>query len=319
MRLDDRLDEAQAEAEPALASGCGRRGTAAPRCAAARRRECRRRCPRPRARRDRRRRRDRDRRRGRPRGVYLTALSIRLAATCSSRTRSPDTIAAGIAVHRQRHALRFGHVAIQVDRALEDVAERQRLADERHRAALGLGDVHQRVEHDEHAVGFLDAVGERLAVALGIGRRRAAPSPPTPRSRVSGVRRSCDTLSSAPRIPDDQAFDPIEHRVEQRRQLVDRIVRLAHLDALVGAAGAHDAADGRGQPANRFERRLRDQPAARESDADDEQRHERERGPEPRQQVAARLGALADLDDARRSAAAATPSRADPGPSPPAC
>ena len=87
VRLDDGLDEAQAEAEAALGAAACRRGTADPRCAAARRRECRRRCraraaraappsaptstsTRP------------------PAGVYLTALSIRLAATCSSRVRS---------------------------------------------------------------------------------------------------------------------------------------------------------------------------------------------------------------------------------------
>ncbi len=58
---------------------------------------------------------------------------------------------------------------------VDDLGQADRLAVERHRAALGFRDVHQRVQHHEHAIGFLDAVGERLAIA--IGRRAARPAP----------------------------------------------------------------------------------------------------------------------------------------------
>ena len=52
------------------------------------------------------------------------------------------------------------------------------LAPQGHRAALGFRDVHQRVEHDEHPVGLLDAVGERFAIAVEIGRRGERQSRP---------------------------------------------------------------------------------------------------------------------------------------------
>ena len=75
-------------------------------------------------------------------------------------------------VEGERDLLRIGHVAIQLHRACDDVGERDGLATERQRAALRLRDVHQRVQHHEHAVRFLDAVGQRFAVAIQIGRGR---------------------------------------------------------------------------------------------------------------------------------------------------
>ena len=187
---------------------------------------------------------------------------------------------------------------------------------QRHRAALGFRDVHQRVQHHEHAIGFLDAVGERLAITVGVGWPASAISA-APRSRVSGVRRSCETLSSASRMPGNQPFDLVEHLVEQPRQLVDLIVVRTDGHAFVGLTGGDDATHRRGQLPDRPKRRLRGQPAAGERDDDDRERHEAERGAEAREQVLARLGALPDLHERAVEQPASMPFRAWPCPTAP--
>ena len=59
-----------------------------------------------------------------PAGVYLMALSSRLAATCSSRVRSTLTRTPSSASRRQRDALRVGGVPIEIDGPRDDVGQR---------------------------------------------------------------------------------------------------------------------------------------------------------------------------------------------------
>jgi hypothetical protein len=104
----------------------------------------------------------------------------------------------------------------------------------------------------------------------------------------------------------DQAFNLVEHRIEQQRQLIEGIAGALDGHARVGAAGADDPAHGVREAANRLGGRPRGEEAAAERDDDDQQRDQAEGGAKPREQVLASLGALADLDqgpveEARRS------------------
>ena len=72
---------------------------------------------------------------------------------------------------RNRDAFGVGDIPVEIDRASSHRRERHRLTVERHRAALCFRDVHQRIEHVQHAIGFFDAVGERFPVPIRIRLR----------------------------------------------------------------------------------------------------------------------------------------------------
>jgi hypothetical protein len=68
-------------------------------------------------------------------------------------------------------------------------------------------------------------------------------------------------------------------------------------DPLIGFPRAHDAADGGRQPAYRLDGGLSREPPPGERQHDDRDGHQGEDGAEPGEQIAARLGALAHLDE----------------------
>ena len=94
-----------------------------------------------------------------------------------------------------------------------------------------------------------------------------------------------------------EPFDPVEHGVEQARQLVDRVAGSAagERDALVGPAGADDARHRAHEAADRLDGGACHDEAAGERHDDDRQRDEAERRAKPRQQRFARVGALPHL------------------------
>ena len=116
----------------------------------------------------------------------------------------------------------FGNVLVQLDglrgRARSDSRGSR---SQPHRAGLGLRDVHQRVEHRDDAFRFLQAVGQRFALRRGIVAtaapfrrcRAAASSASADRARRCRARRACRR----------RRVDAIEHRVEQRAELVERV------------------------------------------------------------------------------------------------
>ena len=91
-------------------------------------------------------------------------------------------------------------LVVQLDDFAGELAEVRRLALELHHAGLGFGDVHERVEHGEHALGFLDAIGQGLAGGGGVGVGLQRQLRPCRAGGSSGVRRSWATLSSDSRM-----------------------------------------------------------------------------------------------------------------------
>ena len=142
------------------------------------------------------------------------------AAGCGRRRR---TTPCGDVGARMLTPLLLGDVLVEVHRLRTSSRQSVALARRRHRAGLGLGDVHQRVEHRHDAVGLLEAVGQRVARSASRIARRAARSRPSPRRRAIGVRRSCATLSSAPRMPATTASMRSSMRVDEDAQLAERI------------------------------------------------------------------------------------------------
>ena len=209
----------------------------------------------------------------------------------------------GRRARRQRHAFRVRDVAVEIHGARHDLRQR---APARGAAASS------PLSASEMSISVLSITSTRSdsstqsASPRGSGRTAARQSPgggeasaisAVPRSRVSGVRRSCETLSSAPRIAvtSPSILSSIVLNSDVSSSIASPVP--VERDARVGSAGADDPLDGERQPANRKERRLRRQPAAGQRDDDDEQRDDAERGAEARQQVVARLGALADLHE----------------------
>ena len=207
-------------------------------------------------------------RRGRRAGVYLTALSSRLASTCRIRLRSTATTQRRRRVARlelrrpaPRRRPRRGRRVCRTSSASVDRLARSRIvpvsASEMSISVFSIAD---------DAVGLLEAVGQRLAQRRA-DRRTRRPSSAMPRRRVIGVRRSCATLSSAPRMPGDQRLDAVEHRVHQRAELVERVAGVVggHARArCVPSAGCR----ARCRPASRtrLQRRAREDRAAGQAD-----------------------------------------------------
>ena len=69
-------------------------------------------------------------------------------------------------------------------------------------------------------------------------------------------------------MPASDGVDAIEHRVDQRAQLVERVAGVLHRHARVGAAGPHDLAHRVGELAERLKRRGGQHRAAGEADDD---------------------------------------------------
>jgi hypothetical protein len=124
--------------------------------------------------------------------------------------------------------------------------------------------------------------------------RCAAGSPDSSARSARPRRRVSDVVERVAHALDQQR-DALEHLVEQRAQLVDRIPLGAHRHARLGPAGRDDLADGLRQAAQRQQGRSRHDHAAAEPHDHDRDRRERGDRPKPCEQLVAVLGALADL------------------------
>ena len=94
-----------------------------------------------------------------------------------------------------------------------------------------------------------------------------------------------------------EAFDLVEHLVEQLRELIDVVVVRPDRHPLVGVARCDHTAHGHRQLSNRPKSRLSRQPATRERNHHDRERDNAEDGPKPRKNVLTCLSALAHLDE----------------------
>ena len=78
-----------------------------------------------------------------------------------------DTVRAHFAMRGQLHAhgdlLFLGHVFVKFHGLADELAEIHRFGLQFHHAGFGGADVHERVQHVQHAVGFLHAIRQRLA------------------------------------------------------------------------------------------------------------------------------------------------------------
>ena len=131
--------------------------------------------------------------------------------------------------------------------------------------------------------------------ACAARRRTRAPASAMPRRRVSGVRRSCATLSRAPRMPVTTRSMRSSIALTRPPSSPSASSGLRGRHPRVGAARAHDAAHRLGQVAHRLQARARDDGAASQGDDHHQREIDEQHAAEALQQLAAPLGALADL------------------------
>ena len=148
-----------------------------------------------------------------PRGVYLTALSMRLAATCSSRVRSPSTTGSAASGNSPTGSDEAPDEAV-VDNVIPFASATSRYKSIA-RSTISDSRTGSRrncivpLSASEMSISVVSITSTRSAssmVSASASRYRSRSGGPAsaisavPRSRVNGVRRSCDTLSSEPCI-----------------------------------------------------------------------------------------------------------------------
>ena len=190
--------------------------------------------------------------------------------------------------------LLLGDILIELDHFAGELAEVRRLALELHHAGLGLGDVHQGVEHAEHALGFLEAIGQRLA---GGGRLGAGLQGDLGHAAQAGQRRAQVVGDVVERLAHgaDQGLVLIEQRVEQAHQLVELVVGLADRDAGIELAGADDGAGGGDDLANGPHGAVGEEGAGEETEDDSQAADEKEAAADGIQDGFAAVGRPANL------------------------
>ena len=115
----------------------------------------------------------------------------------------------------------LGDVLVQLDDFTDKRRNRHGSYVQAHGPGLGFRDVHQRIEHREDPLGFLEARHQRLAMRLRIvGLQRPFGDTSQPRHRRPQIVRH---VVEGVLHPLDQRGDPIEHLVEKRAELVDGI------------------------------------------------------------------------------------------------
>ena len=157
-----------------------------------------------------------------PRSVYFTAFSTRFARTCRSRVASASTRSPSGNRRPTTRSPVLGFVREQRDRLVRRPGQPTPARRQLHRPGLGLRDVHERGEGGVDPIRLLERAGQPFARRAGSSATIAASA--TLRKRVSGVRRSWATLSRAPRMPPTSVWMPLEHLVDARAELVERIV-----------------------------------------------------------------------------------------------
>ena len=131
--------------------------------------------------------------------------------------------------------------------------ERNGLEVELHQAGLGFGDVHQRVQHRQHAVAFLHRIEQRVAAFLRVGlafERELGGAAKAGQRRAQIVRDIVQRLAHAA----DERVVFLQHRVEESREVADLVVRFRQRHALVHAPGRDDILHRADELADRRER-----------------------------------------------------------------
>ena len=189
--------------------------------------------------------------RGRPGGVYLTALSTRLARAWRRRARSPATLQARRGLHRRgpRPCPRPRPRRARPSRAAGPPTSRG----SRRRAMVPVSASEMSMsvgQHGGHAVALLDAGRRGPPAPPPAARPREARLSAVARSRCRGVRRSWATLSREPLIPAISASIRSSISLASRPEVVEGVAVAPHRHAGRDLAGAHDAAEDRRQPAH---------------------------------------------------------------------
>ena len=163
-----------------------------------------------------------------PAGVYLMALSTRLASAWAIRLRLPSiampragaSVSATLLLFRQR-LIQFRHVG-------GDRRQVQRRHGGARGAGIGFGDQQQGIEGGDQLVGLGDGALDLAGLACPPAFSRASDSSSRLRSRFSGVRRSCATRVGHFAQALHQPLDAVQHAVEIFRQRVELVARAGH-------------------------------------------------------------------------------------------
>jgi hypothetical protein len=130
----------------------------------------------------------------------------------------------------------FSDVLIELNHLGCELAEVRWLALELHHAGLGLGDVRQRIEHAEHALGLFEAIGERLAGRGGFRPGLQGGLSHAAEAGQGGAQVVGDVVERLAHGA-DEGLVLVEQGVEQAHQLIKLVVGLPDRDAGIKLAG----------------------------------------------------------------------------------
>ena len=133
---------------------------------------------------------------------------------------------------------------VKLDDFAGELAEINGFALQLHHAGLGLGDIHERVQHVEDSLGFLDTISEGLASSGGVRprlQRLFGGGAQAGQRRAQVVGDIIQGLAHGA----EQRLIFVEEPVEHADQFVEFIVGGAERDAGIELAGADNRARGR--------------------------------------------------------------------------
>ena len=193
------------------------------------------------------------------------------------------------------HASRLGQILVEVHRLPQDPRDLDRLAPQLHRPGIGFRNVHQRRQQCRDAVGFLDGVFERRAIAIHVGRSeqrllRATAHARDGRAQV--VRDGVERVAHA----GDQPFDTPQHGVRDAAQLTQNVALIADRHPGIQPTRVGDLAQGVEQFPHRAERLPRQCAAADQSDHDDDHQQRAQQRAHIAQEALAFERGAADLE-----------------------
>ena len=165
----------------------------------------------------------------------------------------------------------------RVDRAFGELGEIDRRPEQLEAALVGERERQQVADRPAHPVDVLTHALERRALGrCSLASRNVTSS--SARIAASGVRNSCDASADELAPGGNAGLEPVEHRVERRRQPSDLVARIRRAQALVELVDA-DLVGLPAHPIDRQQRVAHEQPGGEcggdEHDrADDQQQHE---------------------------------------------
>ena len=202
--------------------------------------------------------------------------------------------------------LLLGDVFVELDDLAGELAEVRRLALELHHAGLGLGDVHEGVEHAEHALGFFDAIGQGLAGGGGLGAGLQGDLGHAAQAGQRGAQVVGDVVERLAHGA-DEGLVLVEQGVEQAHQFVEFVVGLADGHAGIELAGADDGAGGGDDLAHGLHGAVGEEGAGQEAEDDGQAADEEEAAADGIQDGFAAVGRPADLQAPSRPGSSTRP------------